>query len=217
VTYVCRRDIAESFRAFCVEIQFNLPSLVAITGACMTDMLPGEICFLFYKQSLLPWLLVFFCGDLVNFDPVVRRDHFFAGINRAQAITIVRINHPKLEFRHARKLIARFLNLRCVESRNLDQNSIAADRADNWFASTEVIDAFANDLDCLVEHPLGHFFIATLQPDKKGGAALNIEAERDLLLRRPDRDNAGDDKHQHERHGQQPFPRPLIGGEIPPE
>ena len=92
-----------------------------------------------------------------------------------------------------------------------------ADRTDNRFADSKNVNALANYLDCLIEHALGDFFIATLQPNQEGRATLNVEAERDLLLRRPDSDNAGDDKHQHERHGQQPFPRPLIGGEIPAE
>jgi hypothetical protein len=72
----------------------------------------------------------------------------------------------------------------------LNENSIVPNRTDNRFARAKVIDPFANDLDCLLEHALVHFFVAALQPDEKGGAALNIEAERDLFLGWPDRHDA---------------------------
>src|SRR5881392_1115625 len=71
---------------------------------------------------------------------------------------------------------------------------IVPNRTDNWFARAKVIDPFANDFDGLVEHALVHFFVAALQPNEKGGAALNIEAECNLFLRRPDRHDAEDDE-----------------------
>src|SRR5438046_8835376 len=126
----------------------------------------------------------------VNFDAVLRRDHFLAGIDRAQPFAAIRINQAKLELGHARELIPCFLNFCGVESRNLDENSIAPDRTDDRFASAEVIDAFANDLDCLVEHGFIDRLIARNEPDEKGSSALDIETERDLFLRLPDRDDA---------------------------
>src|SRR6266480_3303860 len=95
--------------------------------------------------------------------------------------------------------IARFLNLCGIEPRNLNENSIVPNRTDNWFARAKVIDPFANDFDGLVEHALVHFFVAALQPNKKGGAALNIEAECNLFLGRPDRHDAEDDEQDSQR------------------
>ncbi len=77
--------------------------------------------------------------------------------------------------------------------------------------------SLSNHLDCRVEHALGHFFVAALESDEERCAALDVETERDILLWRPDRGDAKDDKHQHERGGDQPFPQTLIGGEIPSE
>src|SRR5690242_13098634 len=100
----------------------------------------------------------------ISFDPELWWNYLLSCVDFAQSLAIIGINQAELELRHPRKLIARFLNLGSVETRNLDQNPIAADRADNWFATTEVIDALANDLDRLVEYRLGNFFIATFQP-----------------------------------------------------
>ena len=64
---------------------------------------------------------------------------------------------------------------------------------------------------------LSTVFVAGLEPDEKGGAALNIETERDLFLWRPDRGDAEHDEQERQRGGKEAFPQPLIGGEIPAE
>ena len=62
------------------------------------------------------------------------------------------------------------------------------DRADDRLAAAEIIDALANDFDRLVEHVLRHRpFSPGDQPNEERSAALNIETERDLLLRRLNR------------------------------
>ena len=154
---------------------------------------------------------------LVRFDAIFRRNNFLASINGAQAFAVVWINQAKLQLRDARELISRLLNLSGVQSWNLDKNPIAADRTDDWFAAAKIIDALANDLDRLVEHALVHFFVAALQPDEEGRAALNVEAERDFFLWRPDRDDAESDEKQHQRGCEQVFPEALIGRKVPPE
>jgi hypothetical protein len=153
----------------------------------------------------------------VNLDAVIRWDHLLAGIDRAQSLAGIWVNKTELELRHARQLIARFLNLSRVETGNLDQNPIAADRTNNWLPSTKVIDALANDLDCLVEHAFIDRLVSANEPDEKRSAALNIETERDLFLRRPDRDDAERHEQEHQRGCKQAFPQALVGREIPPE
>ena len=82
-------------------------------------------------------------------------------------------------FGYPRQLIACFLNLRSVETWNLDQNPIAPDRTDYRFADSKNVNTLPNHLDCLVEHALGHFFVAALQSDEERCAALDVETERD--------------------------------------
>ncbi len=140
-----------------------------------------------------------------------------SGIDRAQPFAAIWVNQTEFELRDTRELIARFLNLCGIEPRNLNENSIVPNRTDNWFARAKVIDPFANDFDGLVEHALVHFFVAALQPDEEGRAALNVEAERDFFLWRPDRDDAESEEKQHQRGCEQAFPEALIGRKVPPE
>ena len=81
----------------------------------------------------------------------------------------------------------------------MDKNSIIPDRTNNRFARAKVIDPFANDFDSLVEHGFGHVLIPFHQTNEEGGAALNVEAERDLFLGRPDRDDAEHDEQNGQR------------------
>jgi len=60
---------------------------------------------------------------------------------------------------------------------------------DNRFARAKIIDPFANDFYSWSSMPLVTSLIP-FQANEEGRAALNIEAERDLFLRRPDRDDA---------------------------
>ena len=99
----------------------------------------------------------------------------------------------------------------------MNQNPIAADGTDDGFSAAKVIHAFSNYLDCLVKHSLSDRLVARFQPDEERRAALDIETERNLLLRRPDRRDAKNDEQQHERHREQAFPRPMVRGEVPPE
>ena len=55
------------------------------------------------------------------------------------------------------------------------------------------------------------------EPDEKGSAALNIEAELNFLTRRPNRHDAEGNQQEHEQRREQPLPRPEIGREIPTE
>ena len=108
------------------------------------------------------------------------------------------------------------MNFCGIESRDLDKNAIIPNWTDNRFAGAKIIDPFANNFDSLVEHAFGHVLIP-FQANEEGRSALNIEAERDLFLWRPDRDDAECDEKQHQCGCEQAFPRPLVGGEVPPE
>ena len=138
-------------------------------------------------------------------------------IDLAQSLAIIRINQAELEFRHARELVPRLLNLRRVKAGNLDKNPIGADWTDNRFADSKNVDTLPNHLHGLIEHSFGDRLVAGHEPDQERRAPLNIEAERDLFLRGPDGGDAENHKQQHQCHCQEAFPRPLIGSEVPTE
>ena len=140
-----------------------------------------------------------------------------SSVDFAQSFAVVGIDKTELKFRHARELLAGFLDFRRVQARDLHENAIIRHRADDRFADSKNVNTLANDLHCLVEHPFTDYLIAGLEPNEEGGAALNIEAERNLFLWWPDCGDTEHDKHQHQRQRQEALPQPLIGGEIPPE
>ena len=167
VPYVRRRDIAESLRAFAVEIQSDFPSFVAITSASVTHVLSPKVGFFLYKQPFFSWFFVSFRGHLVNLDPVVRRNHVLTCVDVLQALSIVGVNHPKLESCHTRQLIARFLNLGSIQSWDLNKDAIDTDGTDDWFAAAKIIHALSNDFHRLTKHSLCHFLVAFHQSNKK--------------------------------------------------
>ena len=77
---------------------------------------------------------------------------FCPRVDCAQTLAVVRINQTKFELRYARELVPRFLDLGGVEPGNLHQDPVRSDRTDDRFAAAEVIHAFADDFDRLVEH-----------------------------------------------------------------
>ena len=95
-------------------------------------------------------------------------------------------------------MFPRLLDFRRVEARNLNQNPIVTDGADDRLANAEVIDALSDHFDRLVEHSLVHFFVATHQANQERRAALDIEAELDLVSWRPDCGDA----ERHQQHDQ---------------
>ena len=56
-----------------------------------------------------------------------------------------------------------------------------------------------------------------LELDQERSAALDVETERDLFLRRPDSSDTEGDQQHRQQGGEEPFPQPVIGGEIPAE
>ena len=90
-----------------------------------------------------------------------------SSVDLAQSLAIIWINKAKLEFRHARELIPRFLNLRRVQAGNLNQNPIAADRADDRFADSKNVDTLPNHLHGLIKHPFGDRLVAGHEPDQE--------------------------------------------------
>src|SRR5437879_6086307 len=131
-----------------------------------------------------------------------------------QAFAVVRKDKAKLEFRHPGKLFPHFLDLRGIETWNLDQDPVVPDWADNRFADAKNVDTFPNYLDRLVEHSLVHVLVAAHQADQKGRAALNIEAELNFFPRRRDRGDAERDQQHDQRGREQSFSSSDVSCEI---
>src|SRR5260370_576773 len=151
---------------------------------------------LFYEQPFFDRFSVLTLV-FISFNPVFWGNDLLSFVDLAQSLAIICIDQAELEFRHARELVPRFLNLRGVQPGNLDQNPITPDRADDRFASAKVIHAFANDFHCLVKHAFRDRRVAMHKPNQEGGAALNIETECDLFLRWPHRSDADDHHPPH--------------------
>ena len=217
ITFKFFGDLAESFRAFAVELQLHRPAFLAKIGVRARDVFTAEVGLLFHKQAFDSRLFVSFRAHRIGFDAVLRRDDVFALVDPGQFVAVVGIDETELELGHTRKLVARLLNRRGIEPRNLDEDTIVADRADDRLPTAEIIDPFADHLHRLLLHSLGYFLFAFHHPNEKGGAALDIETERDLFFGRPDCGDAHGDKRHHQRPGDQPFARSEIGREIPTE
>ena len=114
-------------------------------------------------------------------------------------------------------MLARLLNFRGIETRNLDQNAIIPHWTDDWLAHAKIIDALTNHFDRLVEHSLVHIFVATHQANEERGAALNIETELNFLFRRPDRGNAKGDQQHDQGRGEQALSQSDVCGKVPTE
>ena len=153
--------------------------------------------------------------NIVGLDPVFRRNNLGPGIDRPEPFAVVGIDETKLQFCHSRQLTPRFLNLPGIEAGNLDQDPICSDRADNRLAASEVIHAFPDDFDRLVEHSFSECPILTFQSNEERSAAFDVEPESHFLLHRPDAPKTKDDQQRDERGGEQPLAQPEVGGEVP--
>src|SRR5437016_12383635 len=98
----------------------------------------------------------------MSFNPVFRRNDLFSLVDLAQSLAIIGIDQTKLEFRHARKLVPRFLNLRSVEPGNLYQNPVIRDGTNDRFANSKSINTFPNHLHGLIKHSLGVWLVSRL-------------------------------------------------------
>ena len=182
-------------------------------------MVSAEVGFLFYEQTFFDRFFVFgsLFGVLVGFDAIIRRNHIFAGVDRAQFVAVVRKNETKLQLRHAGKLFARFPDFFGAEAGNLNQNAIVRDRTDHRLADSKHVHPFSDHFDCLVEHSLVHFLVTAHQTDQERSAALNIEAKLNFFFRRPNRRDAECDQQHHKRTREHALSQPDFGCEIPTE
>ena len=215
--FILLGDFAELFRALAIKFELHRPAFVAVIGVRFADAIATEIGFLFDEQAFFARLFISFRRHFVNFDPILRRNNFLAAINRPQTFAVVRKNKAKLQLRHPRKLFTYLLNLRGIETGNLDQDPIVPDRTDNRFTDAENVHALPDHFDRLVEHSLVYFFIGAHQTNQKRCAALNIETELNFFFRRPDGGDAEGDEQHYQRRSQQPFSQTDVSREIPAE
>src|SRR4029434_5992627 len=68
--------------------------------------------------------------EFVSFDPVIWRNDLFSIVDLPQSFAVIWINQTEFQLRHARELIARFLDLGGVESWDLHQNAVVRDGTD---------------------------------------------------------------------------------------
>src|SRR5262249_37192035 len=100
VTDICFSDLAEGFSAFSIEPKCDFPSFLTVPRCGLRNIVAAQISFLFYQQTFFYWFptlsLLF-----VSFDPVFWRDYFLPGVDRIQALAVVRIDEAKFEFSYA--------------------------------------------------------------------------------------------------------------------
>src|SRR5205085_11191947 len=68
-----------------------------------------------------------------------------------------------------------------------------------------------------IEHCRGDFLITANQADQERCSALNIQPERDLLFRWPDREQAKHREQHHQRSGKTALSRSDVGCKVPTE
>src|SRR5436189_2521601 len=150
-------------------------------------MFAAEIGFLLHQETFFDLLLAFVGMRFVNLDLVFRWDHFRPGIVPLEALAAIGINEAEFELGYPRELLAGLLDFLRTQTRDLDQDPIFPDRADNRFAAAEIVDAFPDDFHGLFEQLRRDLLISAHEPDQEGSAALDVEAELDLLFGRINR------------------------------
>src|SRR4029450_6309888 len=184
MTFVLLRDLPEFFCAVAIEFQLDRPPFVAVKGVRFTHPIDATFLLLFYQQPRGCRFFVLLGNVLVVLDFVFRRNNFSALVDRAQSFAIVGIDQTELELGYFGQLLARFLNLRRVQSWDLDQDSILADGADDWFPRAEVVNAFADDFDRLIKQAGRDrlVLVELLELDQERSGALDVEPKGNLLL-----------------------------------
>src|SRR5438132_10584786 len=175
--FILLGDFAELFRALAIKFELHRPAFVAVIGVRFADAIATEIGFLFDEQAFFARLFISFRRHFVNFDPILRRNNFLAAINRPQTFAVVRKNKAKLQLRHPRKLLAYLLNLRGIETGNLDQDPIVPDRTDNRFTDAETSHPFWITLAAWSGLPLFNSFLAALQRISNDCPALRLRPD----------------------------------------
>src|ERR1044072_6418011 len=154
----------------------------------------------------------------VNDEAVIRRQDSLSRFDLRNQFRALGMDEREFEFRHLRKLLARFLDPLLAQSWDLNKDAVLAHGADDRFAGAEFVNALPNDFDRLVEHLGRHVFaLGALKLDQERGAAFDVETERDLLFRRINHHDAQSDRDNDERQGEDAFPGSEIGGEVPPK
>src|SRR5207237_10564894 len=108
------------------KLELHRPTFIPVISVRFFYAIASEVGFLFDEQAFLSRLFIFFRRHLVNFDPIFRWNDFLPAINRSQTFAVVRKNRAKLELAYARKLFAPFLDLRGIETGDLNQDQIVA-------------------------------------------------------------------------------------------
>src|SRR5262249_31453083 len=175
--------------ALAIEFQLYRPPFVAVVGVRTGNTIATQVRLPLYQQTLGCRFFILLGGVLVVLDFVLWRHNLSALVNRGQPFAVVRVNQSEFELGYFRQLLARLLDFGGIESRNLNQYSILADGTDDWFARAEVINAFADDFDCLIQQSgrNGLVLVDLLELDQKRSAAFDVESQGNLLFRRPDR------------------------------
>src|SRR5262249_39476800 len=178
-------DLTECFRTFRVEPECDFPSFLTVAGSRLRNMVAAEICFLSDEQTLFDRLaaLNFL---FISFDPVFWRNHFLSFIDRFQSLTVVRIHKAELKLGNSRQLLACFLDVGSVETRDLHENTIVALWRNNRFAYPKAVHTLADSLDGLIHHRLCNWPFSSvrarrrLQPNQKRSANFKVDAEMNL-------------------------------------
>ena len=235
MSFVGCGDLAKFFRAFAVELQLHRPAFIAVIGMRFRHVITAEIGFLFDQQPFFARLFVFLAPHRIRLDAIVRWNHFLALIDLGQSVSVIRINQTKLELGHLRKLVARFLDFSCIKTRNLDKDPVGSLWGDDRLANAELVDAFANCFDRLIDHRFGDRALVSVgtgrrfQSNQEGSATLQVETEvnfsrtndrsvRTFLVERRICRGKTKGRDRDRQNRSQNSPNPLaVGSKIPAE
>ena len=140
------------FGAFAIELQLYGPAFVAVIGVRFGHAITAQVGLFLHEQTFSRRFLVISSASVfVSSRFCIPAESPLCHRRSPQSLAVIGINQAEFELGYTRKLIARLLDLRGIEPWNLNQNSVLTDRADDRFAAAEIIDAFADDFDGLVE------------------------------------------------------------------
>jgi len=182
------REVEELVPGLLVELDADKPALDVVTREGRLDMLARDVGHTMDNEIAFDFLTILLPLHRKN-RPGRIEDALFR-LDRREQRAALGMHHPEVQFRDLLKLLAHVVELIGCEAGDLHEDAIAARRRDHRLGGAHLIHPVTKHLDRLVERlrgdgPLlpGHGVLGGLDANQKRGAALQVNAERDLAFR----------------------------------
>ena len=176
--------LAENVCALTGEFQSDLVATLFECCIRPRNLVAGKLRATLNEKFLL--LTFVFLGRVQDHVPGRRKGG--SGCDLGNQLITAGMDQAEFEFGDALKLLPGGLDLGRVQAGNLHQDPVGSLFGDHGLANPELVNALANNLDGLPLHlrrdlsRAAIFAGARREPEQKGGAALEVEPEVNLLI-----------------------------------